>query len=131
RLMRQQGDQVLLTVVGPKRWPLAGSPPPWVDFRGVTGPADVSALYRRHDVLAMPSRFEAFGVVLAEALVAGLPCVARNAFAMPEIVEDGVTGALVASEDPDELAQALRRILSDSGVYRRVAGAREGLLSRH
>jgi glycosyltransferase involved in cell wall biosynthesis len=132
RRLRDGGDQSLrLTVVGPEHWPLPGAPPRWVDFRGVISPAEISALFPLHDAFAMPSRFEAFGIALAEALVAGLPCVARRAFAMPEIVEDGVTGTLVRSDDPDELAGAIHRVLSDGEIFDRVAAARVGLLRRH
>jgi glycosyltransferase involved in cell wall biosynthesis len=132
RRLRAQGDRsVELTIVGPTRWPLPGSPPPWVDFRGLMAPADVSVLLPHHDVFVMPSRFEAFGIALVEALVAGLACVARDAFAMPEILDEGVTGALVKSDDPDELGGAIHGLLADPGIYDRVAAARPGLLERH
>ena len=131
RQLRKVDDGVRLTVAGPRRWPMATEPPSWIDFRGVMSPADVSALYPVHDVFAMPSRFEAFGIALAEALVAGLPCVARDAFAMPEIVEDPAMGALVSSDDPSELAAALERVLSDDAIHQRVAAARPRLLRRH
>ena len=132
RRLREGGDHsVTLTVAGPSRWPLRDAPPPWVDFRGLVSPAGVSALLPLHDVFAMPSRFEAFGIALAEALVAGVPCVARDAFAMPEIVEDGVTGMLVTTDDPDELAGAVHSVLSDVEIYDRVSAARSTLLARH
>ncbi len=132
RRLRDGGDTRLqLTVVGPGRWPLAGDPPSWVDFKGLLPPAEVSALLPRHDAFAMPSRFEAFGIALAEALIAGLPCVARDASAMPEIVQDPETGALVRSDDPDELAGALRRVLADPDIHARVAAARPRLIARH
>lgn len=132
RRLRTGGDRrVRLTVVGPRRWPLPGEPPEFVDFRGRLGAAELSSLYAAHDLLAMPSRFEGFGIALAEALAAGLPCVARRDFAMPEIVTDGVTGALVDSEDPDELADALDRVLGDRDAFARVAAARPGLLARY
>jgi glycosyltransferase involved in cell wall biosynthesis len=132
RRLHKGGDRpVRLTVVGPTSWPLEGSPPEFVDFKGRLTPGEMSAEYANHDVLAMPSRFEGFGIVLAEALVAGLPCIARRAFAMPEIVEEGVTGALVDSEDPDELAAALDRVLADTDIFARVAAARETLRARY
>jgi glycosyltransferase involved in cell wall biosynthesis len=130
--LRAGGDRtVRLTVAGPAAWPLAEPPPDFVEFTGRLGPQAIANLYATHDMLVMPSRFEAFGIVFAEALVAGLPCVARRAFAMPEIVEDGVTGALVESDDPDELAAAIASILDDRDVHGRVASARAALTARY
>jgi len=131
RRLRSAVGDVVLTVAGPDRWPLPGSPPAWVDFKGLLSPAAVSTLLPTHDVFAMPSRFEPFGIAFVEALAAGLPCVARRGFAMPEIVEDGVTGALVVSDDPDELASAIAGLLNDPAVYDRVAAALPSLLARH
>jgi glycosyltransferase involved in cell wall biosynthesis len=132
RRLNEDGDRpIRLTVVGPLKWPMEGDPPDFVDFEGRLTPSQMSGFYARHDVLAMPSRFEGFGIVLAEALAAGLPCVARRAFAMPEIVEDGQTGTLVESGDPDELAAGLDGLLIDQDVFERVAAARPGLLARY
>jgi glycosyltransferase involved in cell wall biosynthesis len=50
---------------------------------------------------------------------------------MPEILDEGVTGALVKSDDPDELGGAIHGLLADPGIYDRVAAARPGLLERH
>jgi glycosyltransferase involved in cell wall biosynthesis len=132
RRLNAGGDRpIRLTIVGPLRWPMKGDPPPFVDFRGQVSPSGMSELYAGHDALAMPSRFEGFGIALAEAQAAGLPCVARREFAMPEIVQDGVTGILIDSHDPDELAVALERLLADSGVFTRTAAARPALLARY
>ena len=132
RRLRRGGDRaVRLTVVGPRRWPLPGPVPDFVDFRGQLPAAEVGAIYAAHDLLAMPSRFEGFGIALAEGLIAGLPCVARRAFAMPEIVEEGATGALVGADEPDELAAALDRVLGDPEVFARVAATRPALLRRY
>jgi glycosyltransferase involved in cell wall biosynthesis len=65
----------------------------------------------------MPSRLEAFGIVFTEALARGLPCIARDAYAMPEIVTPGVSGALVAGDDEHELAAAIAATLADDALY--------------
>ena len=62
---------------------------------------------------------EPFGVVFAEALARGLPCVARDAFAMPEIVTPGVSGALITRDDENELAAAIAAALADDALYER------------
>jgi glycosyltransferase involved in cell wall biosynthesis len=131
RLLRDGGVDARLTVVGPEHWPQPGAIPEFVDFRGPLGAADVAAIYARHDIFAMPSRVEGFGIVFAEALAAGLPCVARRAFAMPELVEDGVTGALIDDDDPEALAAAIGCVLADRDVYRRVATRRDEIRHRH
>jgi glycosyltransferase involved in cell wall biosynthesis len=66
----------------------------------------------------MPSRSEPFGIVFAEALSAGLPCVARNAYAMPEIVTPGISGALISRDDAHELAAAIAMVLADDELYK-------------
>jgi glycosyltransferase involved in cell wall biosynthesis len=63
------------------------------------------------DVLVLPSRREAFGTVLAEAMAAGTPVVATRVGGLPELVEDGITGALVAPGDPAALAAGVLRVL--------------------
>jgi glycosyltransferase involved in cell wall biosynthesis len=52
-------------------------------------------LWRQADFFVMPTKHEAFGMVYQEAAAAGLPVVATNLNAIPEIVEDRVTGILV------------------------------------
>jgi glycosyltransferase involved in cell wall biosynthesis len=64
-------------------------------------------LYRRATAFVLPSLYEPFGIVLLEAMAHGLPCVASDRCAMPEIVGDGTTGHIVDPTDPDALAAAL------------------------
>jgi glycosyltransferase involved in cell wall biosynthesis len=121
-ILRAEVDPLItLTVLGPDEWPLPGPPPPGVRFLGRLAIDQVAAVYDEHDVFVMPSRFEAFGIALAEALVRGLPCVARHAFAMPEIIRPGDNGELIHGDDPTELAGALARVLADQAMFRRVA----------
>jgi glycosyltransferase involved in cell wall biosynthesis len=75
----------------------------WVD--GAAG------LMRHLDVLVLPSRAEPFGTVLAEAMAAGTPVVATRVGGLAEVVDDGVTGRLVAPGDPAALAAAVVEVL--------------------
>jgi glycosyltransferase involved in cell wall biosynthesis len=59
------------------------------------------------DVIAVPSRWEGFGLVTLEAMSCALPIVASQVSALPEIVLDGETGLLVPPEEPRPLADAL------------------------
>jgi glycosyltransferase involved in cell wall biosynthesis len=64
------------------------------------------------DVLVLPSHQEPFGTVLAEAMNAGTPVVATNVGGLAEVVDDGVTGRLVAPRDPDALAEGILDVLA-------------------
>lgn len=65
------------------------------------------------DVFAFHSLYETFGQVVAEALWCGKPVVASAVGAVPEVVEDGVTGLLVAPLDVTGFASALSRLVED------------------
>ncbi|MCA1706670.1 MAG: glycosyltransferase family 4 protein [Actinobacteria bacterium] len=111
-----------LTVVGPAKWPRQGAPPAWVDFRGPLAPSQISRLWGDHDIFVLPSWFEAYGLVFLEARAAGLPCVGRRAFAMPELVPDGVAGSLVGVEGgADEVAEAIHAVSTDDALFERVS----------
>ncbi len=59
------------------------------------------------NVFVMPSRWEGFGLIVAEAMRAGLPVVASKVGGLVEVVDDGVTGILVEPESPTALATAI------------------------
>lgn len=64
-------------------------------------------------VLLMPSRFEGFGLVAAEAMAAGVPLVASRAGSLPEVVDAPRGGVLVPPEDPEALAGGVGALLDD------------------
>ncbi|MEO5905013.1 MAG: glycosyltransferase family 4 protein [Gemmatimonadaceae bacterium] len=74
----------------------------WLGFR-----SDVPAILKRLDLLVMPSHWEGFGLVAAEALLAETPVVASNASSLPEIITDTIHGLLVPRHDPESLARAM------------------------
>lgn len=69
--------------------------------------------YVSADIFCLPSVQEGFGIVFLEAMAAGLPVVACRAAAIPEVVEDGVTGLLASPRDPAGLARALEALAVD------------------
>ncbi len=72
------------------------------------------------DVLALPSRFEGFPLAVLEALLARTAVVAADVGSVREAVVDGKTGLLVPPDDPGALAAALRRLLADELLRRRL-----------
>jgi glycosyltransferase involved in cell wall biosynthesis len=88
-----------------------------------------SALRREYedaDLLVLPSRAETYGMVVTEALAAGVPVVATAVGGIPEAVGRtacGVPGLLVPPDDSAALAAALARWLTDAGLRRRLRGA--------
>lgn len=118
RILRRDVDPAIaLTIAGPPSWPLPGHVPDGVDFRGAIPRREVAALYDTHDLFVLPTRIEGFGLVFAEALARGLPCVGRDAFAMPEMIKPGTNGALLSKDDPAELANLIATILVDDELY--------------
>jgi len=82
--------------------------------------------YNRAQLLVSPSLYEGFGLPAAEALACGTPVVATTAGALPDIVEDGVSGLLVPPGEVDPLAEAIRALLENPERCRAMgeAGAR-------
>jgi phosphatidylinositol alpha-1,6-mannosyltransferase len=97
-----------------------------VRFLGRVADRDLGDLYRRAALLAMPSRQEGFGLVYAEALWHGLPCVGSSADAAAEVIDAGETGLLVPYGDAPALGDAVASLLADPERRRRMgeAGAR-------
>jgi glycosyltransferase involved in cell wall biosynthesis len=121
-IIRRDHPDVTLTVVGPRRWPLDGEPPPGVRFLGARPAEEVAQLYREHDLLVMPSLLEGFGMVFVEALARGVPCIGRADCAMPELITPGDNGDLVTSNDPRELAAKVMAVLGNAAIYENCAG---------
>jgi glycosyltransferase involved in cell wall biosynthesis len=123
RLRRELGAGISLTVAGPDVWPLRGQVPQGVTFVGKVSHARVGELMDEADLLVMPSLLEGFGIVFAEALCRGLPCIGRDACAMPEIIDPVSGGRLVTSTSADELATLIDEALGDDVLYAECARA--------
>jgi glycosyltransferase involved in cell wall biosynthesis len=84
----------------------------------------LAPLYTNADVFVLPSRYEGYGMVFAEAITHGLPIVATQAGAIPELVPTSA-GVLVPIDDPIALAEALRRVILEPDLRSSLAaGAR-------
>jgi len=86
--------------------------------------ADVGAILRDAcDIVAIPSRIEAFGLVAAEAAIFGHPAVATAVGGIGEVVQDGITGLLVPGGDPLAFAAALERLIADPALRKKLGEA--------
>ena len=93
---------------------------------------DPSPYYRRASLFVLPSWAEGMSNALLEAMAFGLPVVATRVGGSVDVIEDGVTGLLVEPGDPEQLAAAMARVLTDRGLARTLGGnAREAILRGH
>lgn len=104
---RQELSDLRLIVAGVP----AGKPVDGVEWRGALAPSEVAEIYRRADLFIFPTRWEAFPLVVIEAMAAGLPVIVSDK--VPSgIVTDGRNGKVVKGHDPSQYAEALR-LLAD------------------
>ena len=93
--------------------------------------SDVADVLARADVFVLSSTAEGLPLSILEAMAAGLPVVASSVGGVPEAVEDGETGLLVAPRDPVRLAAAIEGLLADPALRRRLgANGRERVRER-
>ena len=116
---RAEGGDRLLVVTGPGKPP--ASPPAGVRWVGWVEDAALVACYRNADALVYHTLNEGFGLPLLEAMALGVPVVAASAGAVPEVAGDAAL--LVPPEDPQALAEALGRAISDAPLRDRLAAA--------
>ena len=96
-----------------------------VSFRGPLSGLALSTCYATADLFVLPSHFEGYGMVFAEALAHGLPILATRAGAIGDTVPEAA-GLLVPPGDTEALNRVLRRLLEDGALRDRLAaGARE------
>jgi glycosyltransferase involved in cell wall biosynthesis len=106
------------------RAPLAGH----VRHAGYVSPSERQALYEGAMFLVLPSWEEGFGLPVLEAMTIGVPVIAADRSALPEVL--GETGLLVSPDDPEAIAAAMRRLITDDAL--RGACAAQGVLrARH
>jgi len=89
----------------------------------VADPAQYRGVIRGARALVLPSEWEAFGLVLLDAMAAGTPVVASAVGGVPDVLDHGRTGRLVAYGDPVALARALREVGDDPEATRTLVRA--------
>ena len=123
------GRAIEMTIVGDGRARgalearLASAPFP-VRFTGIVSQEDVADLYRRHDVVLVPSRNEGFGLVIIDAMACGcVPVVSRIQGVTDAAVTDGESGVLFPIGDVAAAGAALARLADDQALLARMAAA--------
>jgi glycosyltransferase involved in cell wall biosynthesis len=84
---------------------------------------NIGPYYGMARVLALPSHTEGSPNVVLESMASGLPVAATAVGGVPEIVQDGVTGLLVAPGDPAAMADAIARLVREPELAGRLASA--------
>lgn len=128
RLNNPQLDKYKLVIAGEKGWKsekifryMENSP-----FRkdimivGRVREEDKVEVFNLASLFVYPSVFEGFGFPAAEAMKCGVPLIASNSSALPELVGDG--GILIDPEKPDEIFQAMKDVLLDRKFSETLAG---------
>jgi glycosyltransferase involved in cell wall biosynthesis len=91
-----------------------------VRFLGFVPEPEVDRYFALADVFVFPSILETFGVVLAQAMAAGVPVVAADSSAVPEVVRHGVTGLLAAPLDVEAMTRNIALLLQDAELRTRL-----------
>ena len=94
-----------------------------VTFFGAVEHGRMPLFYNAADVCVVPSYYESFGLVAAEALACGTPVVASRVGGLATIVKDGDTGYLVDGPSHEAFAQCLELLLAEEELRRRMAAA--------
>jgi glycosyltransferase involved in cell wall biosynthesis len=122
-----KGQERLVVVGdGPEGETLRRAAPEEVEFWGEVPAGDVAGILRDARALLVPSRwYEAAPRTIIEAYAAGVPVIASRFGALPDLVEDGVTGALAEPEDARSWAARIHEMGEDLTSERLGLGARE------
>ena len=118
-LAGEQTAQMQLTLVGAlsDRTLLKQIPIPVQHLGSISDAERLRSLYTENSVLISTSERESFGQTLIEALACGTPVIARDSGGPADILINGVNGALVAHDKPQEMATALWQHFTEATAY--------------
>jgi glycosyltransferase involved in cell wall biosynthesis len=100
-----------------------------IEFVGLQ--RDVLALLHQCSIAVLSSRWEGMSNALLEAMACGLPCVATRISGSEDIIQDGINGLLVESEDYHNLAKAILTLLRDPELARKIGSAARSRIEQH
>lgn len=99
---------------------------------GFVNQSDLPEWYAAGDVAVLASDFEKWGLVVNEAMACGLPIVASDLVGCaPDLVHEGVSGSVFRARDPDALAAALRPLVEQPAVRRKLGEGARQLIARY
>jgi len=90
------------------------------EFAGLVD--DVNQYLDLYDVLILPSRFDGRPLVVMEALACGVPVIASNVGALPDLIEDGKNGYLVSIDNPEMFVQKIRDLVENKNLLNQLKG---------
>src|SRR6266568_4228367 len=102
-----------------------------VSFLGFIHDKDLAPLYRLADVFAIPSEAQLQSLATMEALACGLPVVAADAYALPELVHHGKNGFLFQPGNSDEMAHQIDHILGDRDLREQMGKESLEIIQKH
>lgn len=125
KTIRKEIPRAILTIIGPD---LKGLPENVICLGRIKknttdGEQRLLKAYRDASIFVMPSHYEPFGIVFAEAMAHKLPCIGTNTCAMPEIIDDGVNGFIVPVNDSNALADRIIELLKESKMCEQFGAA--------
>ncbi|MCY4592783.1 MAG: glycosyltransferase family 4 protein [Alphaproteobacteria bacterium] len=124
--------QLIAAGDGPTRGQVEAALEPETLFTGTLGPDELASWMAAADLCLWPAVAEAYGMALLEAQAAGMAVVAGAAGGVPDIVRNGETGLLVPEGDVAAFAGAVRKLLDDAELRRRMgAAAARAVRARH
>ncbi len=131
RMLRDGGHPIHVSIIGPamdegylaklKRLVIEWKLEEWVQIHGPhKSPMSIMPAF---DVVALTTRMETFGLVLAEAMRCGVAVIGTDAGGVPEIIEHGVSGMLFPPENSVTLAERLKKLMLERDLLVRLAAA--------
>jgi phosphatidylinositol alpha 1,6-mannosyltransferase len=102
-----------------------------VSFLGFIHGKDLAPLYRLADIFAIPSEAELQSLATMEAMACGLPVVAADAYALPELVQHDINGFLFQRGNSNEMAQYLDMLVTDQELRRQMGSNSLEIIAKH
>jgi len=85
-------------------------------FHGFLNRHELDRLYDQAHIFVLPSRYETYGMVIAEAMAHGLPIVATDSGGIPELIESGKSGLLYKAGDIEKLSEYIQQLVESPSL---------------